>query len=142
MCLQKMSAMDTNSKMKILSNDLIRRMLNTSEMMGLEERIKIVDEYSQKLLNSGYGLDQVRRIVIKGNSGRAGQVGGSYTGQLMRVVDREAEKSFWERVNGSKSRERRNAQYLMVAQLRTKHQYQKQQRTRVLEVRHKREARD
>ena len=68
-CIQKNSAMDQNSKMKILANDLIRRLLNTSEAMGIEERIKIVDQYSQKLINSGYGVDQVQKIIINGIKG-------------------------------------------------------------------------
>ena len=58
--------MDENSKMKILANDLTRRLLNTSESLGLEDRVKVVNDYSQKLLNSGYGQEQVRRIIING----------------------------------------------------------------------------
>ena len=65
-CVQLKSAMDENSKMKILANDLTRRLLNTSESLGLEARIKVVNDYSQKLLNSGYGQEQVRRIIING----------------------------------------------------------------------------
>ena len=61
--------MDQNSKMKILANDLIRRLLNTSEAMGMEERVKIVDHYSQKLINSGYSLEQVQKIIINGIKG-------------------------------------------------------------------------
>ena len=64
--VQRMSAMEENSKMKTLSNDLIRRLLNTSERLGLEDRIKVVDKYSQKLLNSGFKIEQVRTIVVNG----------------------------------------------------------------------------
>ena len=67
--VQRMSAMEENSKMKTLSNDLIRRLLNTSERLGLEKRIKVVDNYSQKLLNSGFKLEQVRTIIVNGVSG-------------------------------------------------------------------------
>ena len=69
MVVQKSSAMDENSKMKILANDLTRRLLNTSESLGMDAKIKVVDHYSQKLINSGYGVEQVRRIVINGIKG-------------------------------------------------------------------------
>ena len=67
--VQRMSAMEEKSKMKTLSNDLIRRLLNTSERLGLEDRIKVVDKYSQKLLNSGFKIEQVRTIVVNGVKG-------------------------------------------------------------------------
>ena len=41
------SAMDDNSKMKVLANDLTRRLLNMSDSMGEGERVKVVDQYSQ-----------------------------------------------------------------------------------------------
>ena len=66
MCINKDSGMDENSKMKILANDLVRRLLNTSESLGMENRIKVVDDYSQKLLNSGYRREQVQRIIVNG----------------------------------------------------------------------------
>ena len=69
MVVQKSSAMDENSKMKILANDLTRRLLNTSESLGMNAKVKAVDMYSQKLTNSGYRVDQVRRIVINGIKG-------------------------------------------------------------------------
>ena len=61
--------MDENAKMKILANDLTRRLLNTSESLGMDAKIRVVDHYSQKLINSGYGLEQVRRIVVNGIKG-------------------------------------------------------------------------
>ena len=44
--------MEENSKMKILSNDLVRRFLNSRR--GGEEKCRIVDGYARKLLSSGY----------------------------------------------------------------------------------------
>ena len=70
-CVQKNSAMEENAKMKTLANDLTRRMLNTSESMAIEERVKIVDGYAKKLLTSGYGIEQTRRIIINGIKGYA-----------------------------------------------------------------------
>ena len=48
MCVQFSSAMEENSKMKILANDLTRRLLNMSESLDMSERVKVVDTYSQK----------------------------------------------------------------------------------------------
>ena len=66
MVMQKSSAMDENTKMKILANDLTRRLLNTSESLGMDAKISVVDQYSQKLMNSGFRVEQIRRIVING----------------------------------------------------------------------------
>ena len=61
--------MDDNSKMNILANDMRRRLLNTDE--GLEEAVRgaVVDQYAVKLMRSGYGKEQTRKIIknwIKG----------------------------------------------------------------------------
>ena len=68
-CVQKLSAMDENSKVKTLSNELTRRLLNSSESLGNKERVRVVDIYTQKLINSGYGVEQIRRNVINGIKG-------------------------------------------------------------------------
>ena len=68
-CVQKLSAMDENSKVKTLSNELTRRLLNSSESLGNKERVRVVDVYTQKLINSGYGVEQIRRNVINGIKG-------------------------------------------------------------------------
>ena len=66
MGVQKQSAMEENGKMKTLSNDLTRRLLNTSESLGMEERITVVDDYGQRMLNSGFGIAQSQKIVLNG----------------------------------------------------------------------------
>ena len=50
--IQKKSAMAENCKIQILANDLVRRLKNTSEELGREQKIAIVDGYTQKLLDS------------------------------------------------------------------------------------------
>ena len=67
--IQRLTAVDENSKMKTLSNDLTRRLLNTSESLDDEVRVEVINKYSQKLINSGYGVEQVRRIIINGIKG-------------------------------------------------------------------------
>ena len=68
--VQKMSAMGENQKITILSQDLIRRLMNTNtcESLGLEEKSRIVDQY-KKIRNSGISIDQTRRIIVNGIKG-------------------------------------------------------------------------
>ena len=56
--------MEENSKFKIVSNDLVRRLYNTMDEIEPEEKWKIIDNYSQKLLDSGYSIEQVRKIIV------------------------------------------------------------------------------
>ena len=65
--------MEENVKLKIVSNDLVRRLCNSMEDMGVEERMRVVDGYSQKLINSGYSIDQTRGIVVNGIKGYEGR---------------------------------------------------------------------
>ena len=67
--LHARTAMSEDAKVRCLANDLTRRMLTTSERVQDETRRQIVDEYAQKLLNSGYSLDMTRRITIAGLKG-------------------------------------------------------------------------
>ena len=63
------TAMPEDSKMRSLSNDLIRRMLNTSKRVSVDKRLEIVYNFAQKLFNSGYKFEQVRKICIAGLKG-------------------------------------------------------------------------
>ena len=71
--VQKDSAMEENSKIQTVSNDLVRRLSNTRGSMGADEQCKVVDGYAQKLVNSGYQLDQVRKILVNGIKGFEGR---------------------------------------------------------------------
>ena len=53
-------------KVASLVQNLIRRMKNTSEMLNIQTRIAIIDEFTQQLFMSGYGKDQVKRIITAG----------------------------------------------------------------------------
>ena len=44
--VQKRSAMEENSKHQVLANDLVRRLCNSMEQLGEEERRRIIDGYS------------------------------------------------------------------------------------------------
>ena len=71
--VHKDSAMEENSKIQTVSNDLVRRLCNTRQSMGAEEQQKVVDQYGQKLANSGYSHEQVRRILVNGIKGFEGR---------------------------------------------------------------------
>ena len=74
MTVQMNTAMEENTKMMIVAQDLVRRLLNSKESLGAEERMRVVDGYAQKLLNSGYSQDQTRRILVRGIKGYEGKV--------------------------------------------------------------------
>ena len=54
--VMKRSALEENSKIQILANDLARRLSNTDERQGMKVIGEVIDVYSQKLLTSGYSL--------------------------------------------------------------------------------------
>ena len=69
MTVQMKSAMNENMKIQIVSQDMIRRLLNTKEELGAAARGAIVDMYAKKLLQSGYSKEQTRRILKNGIRG-------------------------------------------------------------------------
>ena len=78
----KNSALAENTKVSSLTQDLVRRMKNTSEYVNQTTRNKVVDDFSAKLQLSGYQLDQIKKIVIAGLKG--------YEGILRRVREGKA----------------------------------------------------
>ena len=110
------TAMEENSKMKILANDVMRRMKNTCERMGPGEKRRIIDDYAQELCNSGYSIDQVRRVLISGIKGfeskrrRCQELGERLrrTGKMSkntRVMKKLTAKSSWFKGNKDKKPE-------------------------------------
>ena len=67
--IQRRTAMGEESKIQVLSNDLIRRLKNNSEELGKGAKIEIVGNYTQKLLNSGFKGEQLVRIITNGVKG-------------------------------------------------------------------------
>ena len=65
--------MEENVKIKIVSNDLVRRLCNSMEELGSSEATRVVDEFAQKLLNSGYSMEQTRSILVNGIKGYEGR---------------------------------------------------------------------
>ena len=64
--LQQKTALEENSKQKIISNDFIRRLVNTLEGQDKEVMVDIADRYAQKLINSGYSHEQARKTIVNG----------------------------------------------------------------------------
>ena len=54
--IHRHSALGENVKISSLNQNLVRRMLNTSEEVDISERIKVIDEYSDQLVASGLSL--------------------------------------------------------------------------------------
>ena len=67
--LQRRAAMEENTKMNILANDMMRRLLTTKEELGAAYRGAVVDQYGAKLLRSGYTREQTRKILLNGIKG-------------------------------------------------------------------------
>ena len=68
-CTLEISAMSWNMKRAILSQELIRRLLNTSDGVELEIKDKIVTSMCERLKRSGYRKDQIREIITSGLKG-------------------------------------------------------------------------
>ena len=63
------SAMGEQAKHSILAQDLIRRLSNVGEALFEEEKLQVINAYTEKLKVSGYNRKQTREIVISGLRG-------------------------------------------------------------------------
>ena len=67
--VQRRSALEENSRNQILANELVRRLGNTDTRQSSALMGEVVDQFSKKILTSGYNLKQVRKISINGIRG-------------------------------------------------------------------------
>ena len=74
-CILEKSALPDNTKISSLSQEVVRRMLHTSELVPQEERNQVVEKFVSKLKLSGYRDDQVREIVKAGLKGYERKLG-------------------------------------------------------------------
>ena len=44
-------------------------MRNTSERLNIQERVEVVNKFTQRMANSGYSIQQARRVIISGLKG-------------------------------------------------------------------------
>ena len=68
-CLQAETALNHNSMMKSLANEVERRMDMISSTVPALERVAVINTFSQKLINSGHKLKTVRDIICNGLKG-------------------------------------------------------------------------
>ena len=69
MVLHKRSAMPEGIRRATLNQEMVRRMLNTSEDVDDTKRVKIVDDYAQKMVNSEYTIEEARNVIVAGLKG-------------------------------------------------------------------------
>ena len=113
--LMKRSALEENSKIQILANELARRLGNTDERQERKVVGEVVDKFCQKLLTSGYTEQQTRRVTLCGIRGwerrkrRALEERGkifrtSGESHLGRIKKKTTGKTNWFRKSGKKSK--------------------------------------
>ena len=64
--INKRSALSENIKVASLTQNLIRRCKNTSEMLSMEARLAMINEFTQQALACDYSKEQTKRIVTAG----------------------------------------------------------------------------
>ena len=64
--IHQKTALGENQKMQILSNEMFRRMMNTSDKVDMNTKLEVVDNMAMKMLTSGYSLMQTRRAISNG----------------------------------------------------------------------------
>ena len=68
--LMERSAMSAKQRIEIMSNEATRRLSNIDhENLGAEEQIKVLEQLTQELRNSGYRSEQAREVIISGYRG-------------------------------------------------------------------------
>ena len=72
--LQKSSAMEQNTKMGILSNEVMRRLFNIGGEIMDKERGETLDRFAVKLLTSGFQVETSRKIILAGIRGYEAKV--------------------------------------------------------------------
>ena len=68
-CLQANTALNQNCMMRSLNNEVMRRLANMSEHIPIVERVAVLDNFCQKMTNSGHLLEVVRRTMVSGIKG-------------------------------------------------------------------------
>ena len=58
------STMSENPKVQCLSNNLVRRLLNTQEQLPNNLRAEVEDRYGVKLMSNGFIREQTRKILV------------------------------------------------------------------------------
>ena len=111
--LQAASAMNERTKRAILTQEGVRRLINTSLDYGKEVRDEIMSNYMQKLFNSGYNQQFRSEILLSVMKAYRNIVGKHESGEKPLHRDREYQKEERRKTkeNKVKSWYRKNGQY-------------------------------
>ena len=66
---KKRSSMPESSKFSILVNELNRRFEVMSNEISFEEKIAVIDKFTQQMVNSGYSYLQIREVIYSSLKG-------------------------------------------------------------------------
>ena len=73
-CLQSTTALNQNCLMRSMSNEVMRRLSNMSQHVSIKDRVEVLDNFGQKMTNSGHCLDVIRRSLANGLKGHLRKV--------------------------------------------------------------------
>ena len=62
--LHRDTALSENTKMATMNAEIVRRMMNVSENLPIQERTVVLDNVAQKLTNSGDNMDEIRKGMV------------------------------------------------------------------------------
>ena len=98
--LHRNSALSENVKMATMNAEIIRRMMNVSELLPDHERITVLDRVAQKLCNSGYNLSEIRKGMVGALTGYERRVSASRNtvGHGFRPLHESSEASLGSRI--------------------------------------------
>ena len=68
-CLQADTALNQNCLIRSLSNEVMRRLDSFSNTVSQEERVREMDKFSKKMVNSGHSIKTTRSVLISGMKG-------------------------------------------------------------------------
>ena len=114
--IMERSALGNQQKHSILANDLVRRLSNLDQSMGIADQVEVINKYTYKLKASGYSRDQAKEIVVSGLRGFKNKIRRRIReGQpfyrparktlSMRVRKKLTEKNTWYKKTGRKKGE-------------------------------------
>ena len=63
------SAMGSQQKNNIMSNEVMRRLFNVGKNQPMAEKVRILDQAAQQLKNSGYSQSQAANMILSGIRG-------------------------------------------------------------------------
>ena len=79
-CLQEDTALNQNTLITSLNNEVGRRLDNCSETVPIKDKVEMLDRFCQKMVNSGHTVKSIRVVMVGGIKG--------YKRKLLRNLER------------------------------------------------------